>query len=397
MKKHITLAFFVDALGWALVQKLGCFRERTPHAYRQRTVLGYSCAAQPTILTGLSPAEHGHWAMFYRSDHSDLAPLRHLSVVPRFVAEHRRFRRRVLIAHQRWSGLTGYYNLYRVPFRLFGQFDVSEKRDIYSPGAFDERRDGRPVESIFDVMKRDGVGYKVWNWRTPIDRAFAELESSLRDDVPQRFALLYTAVMDAFLHDHVGEEPAVARAISDLEEKVSKAVAVARDEYSEVDVIIFSDHGMARVTDTVNMISAVSTLGLTMEKDYLAFYDATMARFWFMSERGRESITDLLRGSDRGRLLSDDELRAEGVLFEDRRYGDAVFLLDPGTLIVPSYMGARPPAGMHGFSPEHEDSDAVIMSDKPLHPEPARIADTFAVMRRLIAGVEEREPGSGQA
>ncbi len=386
MKDHITLAFFVDALGWRLAQQMGSFRDLTPHQYRQRTVLGYSCAAQPTILTGLSPAEHGHWAMFYRSPRSSLAPLRHLSIVPRYVAEHRRFRRRVAMAHRRWSGFTGYYNLYRVPFRLFGQFDISEKRDIYAPEAFDELHHGEPVESIFDLLRNEGIGYRVWNWRTPLDTALAELEGSLKADAPQRFALLYTAVMDAFLHDHVDDDAAVARAVSDLEKKLSKVVAVARDEYSEVDVLVFSDHGMAKVENTVDMMSAVNSLGLTMERDYLAFYDATMARFWFLTDRARSAITAMLRGSDRGRLLSDDELRSEGVFFEDRRYGDAVFLLDPGTLIVPSYMGARAAVGMHGFSPEHEDSDAVIMSNVPLEPSPSRIADTFTVMRRLVFG-----------
>ncbi len=383
-RERITLAFFIDALGWRLAQELGCFKAIAPHAYGQRTVLGYSCAAQPTILTGLSPSEHAHWAMFYRTDHSELAPLRHLDILPRFVSDHRRFRRRAVMAHRRWSGFTGYYNLYRVPFRLFGQFDISEKKDIYAPEAFDAVWEERRVESIFDVLVRERVNYRVWSWRTGIDQALAELVRSLGDDPPVRFALLYTAVMDAFLHDHVDDAGAVAEAVADLESKISNAVAKARDAYSEVDVLVFSDHGMARVTGTIDLMSAIESLGLEMEKDYLVFYDSTMARFWFATDRGRDAVTGLLQGSDRGRLLTDEDLRREGVFFDDHRYGEVVFLLDPGTLIVPSYMGARPPKGMHGFSPDHVDSDAAIMSSSPLDPAPSRIADTFAVMSRLL-------------
>lgn len=381
-RDRITIAFFIDALGWRLAQRLGCFRELAPHAYRQRTVLGYSCAAQPTILTGLSPAEHEHWAMFYRTDSSELAQLRHLDVLPKFISGHRRFRRRVLAAHYKRSGFTGYYNLYRIPFRLFRQFDISEKKDIYAPGGFDatDRASGGRVESIFDVLEREGVNYRVWNWRTPLEQALAELSASLHDDPPVRFALLYTAVMDSFLHDHVGDDDAVAAAVSELELKISRVVSMARDEYSRVDVLVFSDHGMAETGGEMDLMSAVESLGLRHEDDYLAFYDSTMARFWFSHDRARGAVTELLRGSDRGRVLSDDDLRREGVFFDDRRYGELVFLMDPGMLIVPSYMGATAPRGMHGFTPEHEDSDAVIMSDSPLDPQPARIADTFGAM-----------------
>ena len=68
---RVALCFFVDALGWEVAERHGCFRKIAPHTYRQRTVLGYSCAAQPTILTGLMPSEHGHWGMFYRSESSE--------------------------------------------------------------------------------------------------------------------------------------------------------------------------------------------------------------------------------------------------------------------------------------------------------------------------------------
>ncbi len=55
-RERITLCFFVDALGWEAAQRHRAFQDLAPHAYRQRTILGYSCAAQPTILTGRMPS-----------------------------------------------------------------------------------------------------------------------------------------------------------------------------------------------------------------------------------------------------------------------------------------------------------------------------------------------------
>jgi len=377
-RERLTLAFFIDALGWRLAREFGCFREIAPHAYRQRTVLGYSCAAQPTILTGLSPLGHGHWAMFERVERSELAVLSRFDVLPKRLSSHRRFRRRLLMWHRKRSGFTGYYNLYRVPLRFFREFDISEKRDIYAPRAFEAG-----VDSVFDVLARERVPYRVWNWKTGLDDALRELDDALVAGPPPRFVLLYTAAIDSLLHEHVSEPDVVADALEKLETKLSRAVAAARESYQEVDVLIFSDHGMAATANEFDLISAIDALGLRQQRDYLAFYDSTMARFWFETDRARQAITDLLQSIACGRVLSDDDLRREGVFFEDGRYGELVFLMDPGTVVIPSYMGARAPVGMHGYDPEHEDSDAIIMSNVPLSPAPTTIADTFGAMIRL--------------
>jgi hypothetical protein len=376
---RITLAFFIDALGWELAKEFGCFRDVAPHWYRQRTILGYSCAAQPTILTGLSPAEHGHWAMFYRSERSELASLARLRVLPTLISSHRRFRRHLLTWHRKRSGFTGYYNFYRVPFAHFRQFDIVEKRDIYSPRAFEG-----DVQSLFDRLAREGVPYRVWNWRHGLDRAFEELGQALDENPPPRFALLYTAEMDALLHGHIGDSEVVARALLDLEGRITKTVQAARERCSRVDVLIFSDHGMIQTMGSRDMMGIVARLGLHHGRDCIAFYDSTMARFWFRTPETRTLVERALGRLDWGTILSDDDLRREGVYFDDRRFGELIFLANPGMLIVPSHMGAAAPRGMHGFTPDHDDSYAILMSNSPISPEPARIADTFAAMRDCV-------------
>lgn len=378
-KGRVTLCFFVDALGWELAERHGSFRSVAPHAYRQRTVLGYSCAAQPTILTGRMPSEHGHWGMFYRTERSELAPLRALSVLPPQVAYHWRFRRLLFRLHRRMSGFSGYYNFYTIPFGLFGSFDLIEKRDIYAPAAFDSG-----VPSIFDVMHDRSVAYRRWTWATGFDQAFAELGGALESDSEYRFLMLYTPFIDGFLHGNIGDDAAVKAAIERVETAVGRAVEAARREYSEVDVLIYSDHGMTEVTGSVDLVSRVSSLGLRRGRDYSVFYDSTMARFWFENERARERVLDLLGDAELGRTLTDDELRSEGVYFDDRRFGEVVFLMDPGVLIVPSYMGRKAPRGMHGFTPEHKDSYAALMCSRELDPKPRHIRDSFSAMESMI-------------
>jgi len=379
VRERITLCFFVDALGWEAARRHRTFEALAPHAHRLRTILGYSCAAQPTILTGIPPSEHGHWAMFERSDRSSLAPLRVLRFVPPAIANHRRFRRRLFIWHRRRTGFTGYYNFYRVPFSLFDRFDICEKRDIYAPGAF---RSG--VESIFDILAREGVPYRRWTWTTELEQSFEELGRALESDDEMRLAFVYTAHVDALLHVEIGNEEVVAHEFARVERLITEAVERARMSYRQVDVLIFSDHGMIETAGSFDLQEFVSEIGFAHGSDYVAFYDSTMGRFWFSNERAREEISEALESLDCGTLLADDDLKSEGIYFEDRRFGETVYLMNPGVLVLPSYMGVTAPAGMHGFTPEHEDSYAVLMSNRPIDPPPTGIADVFDVMRKLV-------------
>ncbi len=388
--QRLALVFFVDALGWEIVRDTDLLAEVAPHRWRQRTVLGYSCAAQPTILTGRIPDEHGHWGMFYRSASSEMRALSAFRLLPRAVSDHRRFRRQVLRWHRGRSGFTGYYNLYRIPWRLFGSFDLIEKRDIYRPNAFVDptargpaaRPDApRVVASIFDELEDRNIPWRSWSWKHSLDQSFQELEASFsRDDRPA-FALLYTPFIDGFLHEHVGDPDAVSGAVREVETRILHAVQAARAAYDEVRVVVFSDHGMARTTGSHDLMMVIEGLGLREGTDYEVFYDSTMARFWFESPRAERTVRDALAALPYGGVLSNEDLQREGVLFENRMFGELVFLMEPGRLIVPSYMGGRAPRGMHGFSPDHEDSYAVLMSSFDVNPAPTHIRDSHTVMR----------------
>lgn len=388
---RIALVFFVDALGWEVVRDCDCFASIAPHRWRQRTVLGYSCAAQPTILTGKMPSEHGHWGMFYRAGRSEMSSLRAFGLLPSKISGHPRFRRQVLKWHQRQSGFSGYYNLYRIPWRLFGEFDLIEKRDIYAPGAFVATDAAGParmpdaprvVASIFDELGERGIPWRSWSWKDGFNQSFAELEASFHEDDRPAFVLHYTPYIDGFLHGHVGDAEAVAGAVRKVETKILHAVETARAVYDHVDVVIFSDHGMAKVTGAYDVMAAVARLGLREGRDYHVFYDSTMARFWFENTRAEDAVRAALGQLDCGNFLTDDDLRREGIYFEDHRFGESVFLMRPTKLIVPSFMGRTAPCGMHGFSPEHKDSYAVLMSSFDVTPAPTHIRDSFEVMRR---------------
>ena len=85
-----------------------------------------------------------------------------------------------------------------------------------------------------------------------------------------------------------------------------------------------------------------------------------------------------------GRWLSLEEERRYGIYRADRLFGDAVFLLNPGVQIVPSDMGLKPLAGMHGYAPEDKDSLAAILSNEEIPPDVQQVADYFRLMKQSV-------------
>jgi len=145
---------------------------------------------------------------------------------------------------------------------------------------------------------------------------------------------------------------------------------------------LFSDHGMAEVRRTYDMIGDIEALGLKFGEDYVAMYDSTVGRFWFMNDEARKRITETLSKIDCARILPDDELKELGVYFEDRQFGELMCLMDAGVLIVPSYMGDKPIFGMHGYHPDDKDSYALFMTNTGPEPFPKCITDMYGLMRR---------------
>lgn len=159
--------------------------------------------------------------------------------------------------------------------------------------------------------------------------------------------------------------PAVGRKLRDYEEKLERLLAVARAHYAEVRLYVFSDHGMANCTRTLDLRARIDALGLTFGEDYVVVYDSTMARFWFFHDVARRRITQTLRDVREGRILPDAELADLGTAFPDRYFGELIFLVDEGVLIVPSHMGEKPLAGMHGYHPDAPHSYAALLSNQP--------------------------------
>jgi hypothetical protein len=127
-------------------------------------------------------------------------------------------------------------------------------------------------------------------------------------------------------------------------------------------------------------MSRIEALGLEFGRDYAAVYDSTMARFWFLRPGAEERITAALRDEPKGRILTDADLARWHCRFRGQSYGQLYFLMVPGVLLCPSFMGETVLAGMHGYSPDHDDTHAMYAASRAPKELPKRLDDLFGVM-----------------
>ncbi len=375
--RPIQLFVLIDALGWEYVEANDFLTDLLPHRTPLQTILGFSSGAIPTILTGLRPAEHGHWNLFYYDPAgSPFRWLGYLSFLPDRILEHRVTRKVLKELGRRVLGMGPIFECHVSP-RLMRWFNWVEKRNIYSGGGIP----GTP--SIFDRLTEAGTPHRVYSYHEGSDR---ELIERARHDVGNseaRFFFLYLSEMDAFLHQHCQEPERVTEKLMWYGSELRLLFDAARRVDPAAVLTVFSDHGMTPVRNHYDLVGEVDRLGFSMPADYLAVYDSTMARFWFFEPRVRAEVEALLRGLHCGRILSDPELEQLGIFFPDRRYGELIFLLEPQWLIAKSNFNGKgwSPRGMHGYDPQDSYSHGVFLSNRPPSAPVRAIRDMYQCMR----------------
>ena len=387
-KPTVSLFVFIDAFGWELAKRHPFLDDVLVTKAPLTTVFGYSSTCDPTILTGKLPREHGHFSFFYYNPAaSPFAAMRYLALLPRFLTRRGRVRRMMSRAIARYYGFTGYFQIYNMPFAHLPLFDYSEKRDIYAPGGINSG-----ASSFLDTLRARGIPFHCSDWRRGEEASIASLGQELEAG-RIRLAYLYLASMDALLHDRGTRSPRVRDKLRFYEEQLRHLLYLARKRYQHVRLFVFSDHGMTDVEQECDLVHRIEQLPLVFGRDYVAVYDSTMARFWFLKESARELIPEALKSEPNGQILSRAQLAHWGCDFSDDRYGELFFLLRPGVLLNPSFMGETRLAAMHGYDPADPDSIAFFGSDQRLADTPRGLADLADFILRDAVAQPRDAPG----
>lgn len=368
----------IDALGWEYIKNRNFLADFLPCRKKLSTILGFSCAAIPSILSGQYPDEHGQWNLFYYSP--ETSPFRWTRRLPLFDNGFvgRVMRKIIEEASKKMLKSDGFFESYLVPLPLLHLFDISERGNIYT-----ERGLNR-VPSIFDWMREKEICNRVYNYRQGSDM---NLINYAINDIAAGIAdvfFIYLSQMDSYLHENCLDDEYIDARLIQYQNGLELLYKTAEKTGKEVIMHCFSDHGMVSTKKTINLIAKIEESGLKQPNDFLAMYDSTMGRFWCFSKKAKNIILNILEDIEEGHVLNENELREQHIWFKDNLYGEIIFLLKPGILIEPSYMGRKAPAGMHGCHPNDPYCDAMIMSNQDIQLARGDITDIFYIIQNEL-------------
>ena len=372
--KTIEIFLFIDALGWKIINDHQFMVDLFPYRRKIFMQFGYSSSAIPTILSGKTPAEHGHLGLFrFAPDHSPFKKLSRLAWLfkPESFWNRGRVRHHLSKILKRLYGFTGYFQLYRMPIWKLKFVDYCEKSDLFLANGMGN------IANLHDTLSRKGVDFHISDWHLSDDENYTAAEKAI--DHGKNFLFVYTASFDGVLHDNVGDFTTIQSKLDKIKIQIENLYKKAAEHAETVHFTIFSDHGMTPLTGTVDMIKKITESGLVFGQDYGVCYDSTMARFYYLNNNAKKVIEEMMKLFP-GHFLSKEEEIRYGIYRQDRAFGDGIFLLDAGLQIVPSDMGEKPLNGMHGFSPEDEHSFAAILSNTDFPESVKHVSDYYDLM-----------------
>jgi predicted AlkP superfamily pyrophosphatase or phosphodiesterase len=322
-----------------------------------QTLLGFSSSIKAALWTSTYPRTHGYWTYWGHVPHIRKDPPQLYKIFEPIPSTNlRTFSRQVMryVLNRMGSSATEWF-MASVPDDIMPLFsrlspEISSDDEINGIG------------TLFGILREKGIECR---YITARDYSVPRLEF---DSQSNSFNVMFIPNFDWIGHRYGPFSDEIKFEVRKLDTLMEKTV----ERYSNVKdfhILMFSDHGMAKVEGKVNVKEVIDRLPLRQPMDYLVFYDSTLARFWFFSKKAEKMIVNELESIDNGMVLTEMDKKRFGIDFEHNWYGDAYFLVKAGFEIFPNYFVSYVPRflehvltrkGMHGYDPSEPSQYGIF-------------------------------------
>lgn len=245
--------------------------------------------------------------------------------------------------------------IYNIPLNEIWKYSLSEDYDDIRKASFEN--------NIFKLLSEYNlkVLYKTF---TSLSGDFfssdnERIEFLKNNHINFDFVLLYIGETDSFGHEHGPSSYAFKNYLRRLDNELEKMVKIIECN-SEATIIINGDHGMSDVTFQFDVKKHIETICERNNLDPSCidfFIDSTLLRIYTSSKIAKELI------------LTDTLLKKNGTfVYQDSThqfksfYGDIIWCINSGGLILPNYFQFKKVNGMHGYIPvNHEHYGTLII------------------------------------
>ena len=335
---------------------------------RLRTELGYSITCHTSMYTGVYPNKHLRWFIWkYSPDTSPFKWIKKYKIDS--LSKNNKYIKYMCYKITRFLNRdnTGYFGiplLWNRPMDHWHHFDVIEKKFWSKPNFLEN------YPTIFEILNANNIGYDIVGMvHGRMDESSKIIEHHTFNGI-KPWTYLFVGDVDPLSHRYGQDSIQMQERLMKIDDVLEKRYRVFEKEFDDFYFILFSDHGHIKVKGEIDLHSFFRSRGKTLN-NYIHFIDANYARFWFRDESEKKEVSKiLLELDDRGFVLTEEHFKKYNINMPDNRYGDLIFYLDTpyifdrGKLIVMGKQRYTSPVSMHGYLPDHLDSDGVFISNK---------------------------------
>ena len=355
------LTFFFDALKPESLEHMP-FLHSFAYKKRMRSELGHSVTCHPSMYSGVHPNKHLQW-FIWRYDPVGTPfkwarVFKYLGFMDNLPARYflHKYTRMFREENTAWFGVPLLVNL---PLKYWPYFNVVEDRAWDEPGYLKE------YPTIFDILRHHNVDFEIVGMTKDAGDEFAQIGQHEFKQI-RPWTYFFLGSIDPYSHKYGPNASETIERLRRLDQLVEAKYKEYSQCVSDFDVFVFSDHGHIRVEKRVDIYEHFRRHGYNLHQ-FINLIDVNYARFWFRNDDERATVERILSTVEEGFVLTDEHFRRYHLEMPDNRYGDLIFYLDAPAIFSKTIWGfSRKQRSMHGYLPDHPDSDGLFLSQRPL-------------------------------
>lgn len=238
------------------------------------------------------------------------------------------------------------------------------------------------IPTIFDLFRQQDVSFR----RVGLAGGPQERIKKKMPDVGEHsedVVLFKITLLDHIGHKYGPGSEEHQEALSEVD-KLLGTVAEKAIEDRGFELLLFSDHGMQTVDESIDLRSIFrNDIGLIEQEDFVAFFNSTCLLVRWLSPNARSQAISKLESEEKVSVLSDQDLERLDIGETSRDFADDVIATEPGIAISPDFYRHSPPAGMHGFTDNPLGGPVAITPHHPLT-ETGKLWDLPPTMMDLL-------------
>ncbi|MFW9881988.1 MAG: alkaline phosphatase family protein [Candidatus Thorarchaeota archaeon] len=372
----------LDGFRYDYITKTEFIRQLLPKSIYGKISHGFGYASEYSAITGRETEELGIIANFFYNPHFNLYSfLGFLDNGP--------LKKQLRLVTNLFISFTDFLkenkqpkSIFNIPYKSIKYFDNSVKRNIFQEKVFN-------FPTFFELLRHKDISAYMWpfvyeNRKSKIDMLNLAIDTANTDERTFRKSIsllkknpdicyIHFFSTDNLVHKFGVDSKKTLGLIKRLDYYVKEILPYADK------LLIYSDHGMVDVKETIDIKKIMTKSELIHGTNYIMFLDDTLARFWVFDKNTKNTILKILKKTKKGRFIN---LKDENL---HKKFGEIIFITNPGTIICPNFYQSTPHKATHGYDDKKtSDEKGIYIFYNPQtcssHKKDIKMKDIFRII-----------------